>query len=614
MRLLPLLLLLAVPARAELSTEAAAQDPMWLRLLHYAPGVFGGMRSTIDDATWFFAETGRDDPRAELAATLAAMREGREIDGMHAVCAYPARAAWIAANVEGAALPEVACPRFETWRERMNAGALSVIFASAYLDNPASMYGHTFLRLDNKEHDDAKRLLDYTVNYYAETDTMSGLAFAWNSIVGGYAGRFSTLPYYMKVQEYNNIETRDIWEYRLNVPPEGVERLVRHLWEIGRARPTYYFINRNCSYHLLPLLDVAAPGLDLAARFRSRAIPVDTLRALTEVPGLVERVEYRPSHEKKMRARRSLLGPAERALAKDLASAPSPLEIAGFAALGAEDQARVLDSAYDLFRYRIGFNPRQPDPVARRDAALLAHRAKLTPKPQALPGIARGENPERGHASSRFAAGFGADKKGALTTFEFRPALHDTLDDARGFLRGSRLEMATLRLRWEHEPQELVFEDLTGVDILSLAPWDAWSRPKSWKFRFGFGVQRDLAPLRGAAHAKAFGATFGFGRAYDLGPALVYALSDFDAALGAPFRDWYRFGAGAEGGVVVDAVPGLAVHLSARYVRYFLGDPRGRVVFTGGLGWSPLKRWTLRAQALRDAGHQEGRLSLGYFF
>ena len=86
-----------------------------------------------------------------------------------------------------------------------------------------------------------KGLLDYTVNYEAITESKNGLAFAVKGLGGGYKGRFSTLPYYIKIQVYNNMESRDLWEYELSLNQNEVDQLVRHLWELGPIGITYFF-------------------------------------------------------------------------------------------------------------------------------------------------------------------------------------------------------------------------------------------------------------------------------------------------------------------------------------------------------------------------------------
>ena len=48
-------------------------------------------------------------------------------------------------------------------------------------------------------------------------DTDNGLLFAVYGLIGRFPAGFSVMPYYLKVQEYTNMESRDLWEYRLRL-------------------------------------------------------------------------------------------------------------------------------------------------------------------------------------------------------------------------------------------------------------------------------------------------------------------------------------------------------------------------------------------------------------
>ena len=113
-------------------------------------------------------------------------------------------------------LPPMACERFERWFADFEAQSITLIFPSAFLNNPASMFGHTLLRVDQRGQTDSTRILAYTINYAADVPPDAGMAYPIRGIFGWYSGYFSTIPYYLKVQEYRDIENRDIWEYRLN--------------------------------------------------------------------------------------------------------------------------------------------------------------------------------------------------------------------------------------------------------------------------------------------------------------------------------------------------------------------------------------------------------------
>ena len=135
-----------------------------------------------------------------------------------AQCAFIARYHWLDEHLrlDPERLPPQRCERFENWYAELNPDAITLIFASAFMNNPASMFGHTLLRVDQKDQTEHTRILAYTINYAADVPPDPGLMYAVYGIGGGYRGYFSTVPYYLKVQEYGDIENRDLWEYRLN--------------------------------------------------------------------------------------------------------------------------------------------------------------------------------------------------------------------------------------------------------------------------------------------------------------------------------------------------------------------------------------------------------------
>jgi len=197
-----------------------ADEREWHVLLHYQPNLFGkGVTSMQDDPGFFMAPTGKTDPQAELAATLAQFFSDELVgrSKQQAQCAFVARYHWLKEklNFDDRRLPPQLCERFTRWFNEFNAQSISVIFPTGFMNNPASMFGHTFLRIDAKGQTPQTRILDYTINYAAEVPPNAGPEYAIKGIFGGYRGHFSTIPYYLKVQEYRDIENRDIWEYRL---------------------------------------------------------------------------------------------------------------------------------------------------------------------------------------------------------------------------------------------------------------------------------------------------------------------------------------------------------------------------------------------------------------
>lgn len=608
----------ALVARA--LAERLDEDPQWRRLGHYQRGWFGWV-SEEDAPGFFLSPSGKRNPRAELDATLRAFFQPARPDvegSSHPQCRFPARYAWLKSRLgfDPARLPEQSCPRFDAWYERLSPGSVTLLFASAYLSNPASMYGHTFLRLNRKDRPANERLNDYCVNFAADSPTRNGIVFAIKGLVGGYDGKFSTLPYYMQVQHYNNIESRDLWEYDLNLSSAAVDRLVRHLWEMGDARFDYFFLTENCSYALLPLLEVAEPSLNLSRQFHLRVIPADTVRAIVEMPGLVTARRVRPSYLRVVLARRELLDDAERQAVERMGRGKEPLSFPSLDGMAPERQALVLDSGLDYFRYRHGFARFQSPEVDAAERKILIRRGQVPVAPNRVPEpkIPSEAPPESGHPTGRVAAGVGRGRGQRFQELSLRPALHDFLDEPTGYVPGSRLEMFHLVLRRREEPARLYVQRLAVVDIQSMTPLESWVKTASWKAFLGLDVadDRPRAPENALAFRAAYGKGVSVGSAAPRG-VVGYALAEGEVGAGPVFDQSFRTGGGATAGVLWRPVRWGRVWAEGGVWRYFWGDvdtvPRG----TLGFAVDMTQKLGIRARFKRDGDLRETLFSLVIF-
>ncbi|MEK7389309.1 MAG: DUF4105 domain-containing protein, partial [Elusimicrobiota bacterium] len=357
------------------------EDPQWLRLGHWKPAWMGrGYASDAEQGDFFLDPSGAKDPRAEIEAmTRGLFDDNPGPRPQHPRCRFPARASWLIGrlDVDASLLVRADCSAYEDWRRLMDPGKASLIFASAYLSNPASMFGHTFLRLERRGVGEGERLRDHTLNFSAETGDDGGALFALKGLAGLYPGRYAVQPYYMMVQQYNNIESRDLWEYRLSMSTGEIDFLVAHAWEMGAATFPYYFFSKNCSYQLLPALEAALPDRSLMAGSPLVVAPVDTLRAVLAQPQLVEGVSFRPSHATSMRWRRGQLGSVERRAAEAFAGGRVDDGDALLSAMGPQRQALVLDAAHDYILYKEGHSPDVSDTVRILERNILTRRAKI---------------------------------------------------------------------------------------------------------------------------------------------------------------------------------------------------------------------------------------------
>ncbi|MCZ6800290.1 MAG: DUF4105 domain-containing protein, partial [Nitrospirae bacterium] len=130
------------------------QQRYWRLLLHYRQDFLGGYTSEVDDPGFFLSEKGKTDPKGELHATLAQFFS-RELVGISehvAQCAFIARFQWLRDQLrfDETRFPVQRCERFDSWLKELNPASITMIFPSAFMDNPVSMFGHTFLRIDQQ--------------------------------------------------------------------------------------------------------------------------------------------------------------------------------------------------------------------------------------------------------------------------------------------------------------------------------------------------------------------------------------------------------------------------------------------------------------------------------
>ncbi|MBP2676852.1 MAG: hypothetical protein H6Q84_3692, partial [Deltaproteobacteria bacterium] len=330
---------------------ALHEDPYWRILLHVRPGI-AGTRSLVDDPRFFLSPSGKTDPAAELSAMLDGLFDNTS--SPVPLCRFPARYAWLAGKLEIdptriPALP--VCAEVDNIVQAIDGQSAALVFAAGYVNSPASMFGHTFLRIDSRL---KSPLLSFAVNYAARTKpTDGGFSFMIKGLFGGYQGYYSILPYYDKVREYSNIDQRDLWEYSLDLTPGEVHRLILHLVEMEGIATDYFFFDENCSYELLFLIDAARPESRLTETMdRYWVIPMDTVRAVIGA-GLTDNLVWRPSRARQIGYARSLLPDREAVLAGEIVDGTTPAGAVLSEPVPDATKAQTLDLAALLAQYRI---------------------------------------------------------------------------------------------------------------------------------------------------------------------------------------------------------------------------------------------------------------------
>lgn len=463
-----------------------AEERHWVRLMRFKKTRLGVWESEVDNKRYFLSSEGKYNPEKELIATLHSFFTEDPIpEGLlHPQCSFPERYHWLKEKLsfDPNRITEISCPRFEVWKNALNPESLSIIFSSYYMQAPASMFGHTLIKLNNKVNENAE-LLDYGVNYAANPGEMNAFSYSYKGLTGGYPGTFAIFPYYIKVNEYNDMESRDIWEYKLNLAPEERERFLRHLWEMGRADFDYYFINENCSYHLMEILEVAKPDLQISNKPGWIVAPSDTIKFYLAEEGFVIAKKYRPSLYSKIKYKVFEMSEEERdvfweMIRFDKTFVPEPKENVRL--------SLVTDAVLDTYRYRYANKNEIPKHHKDYYDKLLVFRSKQNDEYTTKEDIPLSSPPETSHPLSRVAVGGGVSSLGNFAEFQYRIAYHDLLNVSRGHAPNSELSFFDTTVRtYENKRPELT--TMSVVKVSSLSPYNGIS--KDFSYFLDTGIQ-----------------------------------------------------------------------------------------------------------------------------
>lgn len=540
----------------------------WDLLLHYRPK--GDRReSVIDDPRFFLASTGKNDPEAELVATINGFFASTEAGDEHPRCRFPARFAWLKGrlDLDINRLPNPICSKLDEALKAVDPRSAVLVFPAAHNNGPASMFGHTLLRIGSSYQNE---LLSYAVNYAAHSTDTNGIIFAFKGLFGFYPGYFSILPYYEKVKEYNDLEHRDVWEYGLKLTPEEVQQMVLHIWELQGIASDYYFFDENCSFMLLSLLEVARPELRLSDEYWERwsfwVIPADTIGTVRR-SGLIDKVSYRPSQATRISHLAENLPESARIDALAIAMLRLPAETEAVSSASLEERRQVLDLAAEFLQYR----------YSRKTLSQKEFQVQFLPILKARSGLGLSDNnaievpvppqPEEGHLPGKITAGAGLRRDRPYLELSWQPAYHDLLDPDAGYTKGAQIDFFSLSGRYYPQEQSFKLQSFHPVDIISLAPRDLFFQPYSWKVNGGL----DRKTFADGTDHLFLRLNTGGGMAWDIPlmpSGIGYIMAEADINLADRFAQKSALGGGASVGALANLNEQWKAHLFASGLFY----------------------------------------------
>lgn len=501
-------------------------------------------QSEVAFSGYFLAENGRQNAQAELEADVAALFQTAEPNQAFR-CRFPARSQWLMQelSIRSEQLPVVSCPEFDEWFGKIKPYKATLIYATDFMGNPSSMFGHTLLRLDPKDQKELN-LVSYAINYAATVAGEDNWSYAWKGLTGQYPGEYSLMPYYRKVKEYGDFESRDLWEYELALTEQETSYLVKHIWEMQNVSFPYYFASDNCAYRLLGLMDLVRPTLNLTQKFKVASIPVETIKAINDEQ-LIQAAVYRPALETQLLSQAQQHGYRLAREAHKLAEIKPENMSTALSQFNEVEQAKILEMAYDhLYLLLIGrkVSAEETQPKLRQILALRSQssqpKQRTEPKQPSL-------DPVNGHHARNFSATVGEVQGEKYIEIGHRQAYHDLVDPQGGFRIGTQLMFWDGSIQYRDDQLKLNHFDFLSVN--SYNPITPFKTPLSWGFNFGWQqVSVDVGQFSETKqHGVAeFKAQSGYSWANQERTHLCYVQSQMQVQGGKSLDDGWRVGLG----------------------------------------------------------------------
>ncbi len=455
------------------------QDITWQRLMYANKN----QKSEVTYSGYFLSENGKNNLKEELKADISALFVPAQ-DNQSIRCKFPARSQWLMQKVgiQENELPQVKCTEFENWIGQIKPHKATLIYATDFMGNPSSMFGHTLLRLDPKDQQQLN-LVSYAVNYAATVAGNDNWSYAWKGLTGQYPGEYSLMPYYRKVKEYGDFESRDLWEYELNLSPEETRFLVSHIWEMQHVSFPYYFVSDNCAYRLLGLVDLVKPESNLQEKFTYASIPMETIKSMQQ-QGLTKAPVYRPALETQLLAQAHQHGASLAKVAHQIAMLPIQQSSQILKSFTEQDQAKILEMAYDdLYLQFIGRKVEESiaQPQLRQ---LLALRSQIDLDKQRQEPKRPTKEPTQGHNARNLSLKAGEVQGDKFIELGHRQAYHDLIDPQGGYRAGTQLLFLNGNTQWRDD--HLKLERLDLLEVNSYNPIQPFKTPLSWGFNLGW--------------------------------------------------------------------------------------------------------------------------------
>lgn len=473
-----------------------SSHPTWINLLHYEPAR-EGMRSSIHSNEFFLSEQGKTNPYLELISTITHFNSPISGDmNLSSHCRFPARLLWLRKMLGTTFAPNLSindCTNFRSWSQNDDIESVSMIFATGYLGNPASFYGHTLLKFNSVKTPFNTDLENSSINYGAIVPPNENpVVYIAKGLFGGYEAGFSHIQYYFHNHNYGENELRDMWEYELNLSKEDVRFLVAHSWEVLGKKYTYYFLKKNCAYRMAELFKIIE-GLNIMPDSMLWTYPQTLIQHISSLQynerKFVKSIKLHPSRQSRLYNKYKQLSNEEKELLSLIIKDKGFINTRRFSEINMNKQYRIVDVLLDYYQLIRDPSRYNDDPSNTAYKQLLTYRFNLPPGKSIFLPINNESGPHLGRDPSLASLNIiHHSKEGYYQHFNLRPSYYDRLDAFSGHKKFSHLSMAELGVSYFDD--KLVLDYFYFIKIQSInsqasnLPGDsgfAWNLGAGWE-------------------------------------------------------------------------------------------------------------------------------------
>ncbi len=241
----------------------------WNKILHY------NNKFKVINSEFYLSKENNRTSIQELKQTILLLNSSRSKE---IACNFPLRYKFLLD--EGLDVPYhdlATCTELNNFIDEFQKENISLVFTSEFINSPSSAFGHIMLIL----HDNNSSLnIADTIHFAGKTSIEDGFfKYAYKGLAGKYNGYFIREPFFKKIYQYNIIEQRFMYIYKLDYTKQNILNIIYHLYELRKATFKYSFLSTNCSSEIINLLDVA----DLDKNIRTNSLfylPIDAVKDL----------------------------------------------------------------------------------------------------------------------------------------------------------------------------------------------------------------------------------------------------------------------------------------------------------------------------------------------